>query len=62
MNLTFDLYELNTITILVRILLAVLIGGLIGMERGMKNHTAGTNLYSRLSWFYHGHDDKPIRY
>lgn len=45
MNLTFDLYELNTITILVRILLAVLIGGLIGMERGMKNHTAGLRTY-----------------
>ena len=45
MNLTVDLYELNTITILVRILLAVLIGGLIGMERGMKNHTAGLRTY-----------------
>ena len=45
MNLTFDLYELNTITILVRILLAVLIGGLIGMERGMKNHGQGYATY-----------------
>lgn len=43
--MTFNLYELNFMTIIVRILLSVLIGGLIGVERGMKNHTAGLRTY-----------------
>lgn len=37
----FDLHTLNFVTIVVRITLAVLIGGVIGLERSMKNHTAG---------------------
>lgn len=36
-----DLYDLNFITIMLRILIALLIGGIIGFERSMKNHTAG---------------------
>lgn len=45
MNINFALHELNMLTILIRILLAILIGGLIGVERGMKNHTAGLRTY-----------------
>lgn len=45
MSINFSLHELNMLTILVRILLAILIGGLIGVERGMKNHTAGLRTY-----------------
>lgn len=43
--MNIDLYELNLITIIVRILLSILIGGLVGIERGMKNHTAGLRTY-----------------
>ena len=40
-SITFNLNELNTITIIFRMLLAVLIGGIIGTERDMKNRAAG---------------------
>lgn len=40
-SMTFNLNELNTITIIFRMLLAVLIGGIIGTERDMKNRAAG---------------------
>ena len=43
--MNIDLYGLNIITIIVRILLAVLIGGLVGFERGMQNRTAGLRTY-----------------
>ncbi|MFK8198760.1 MgtC/SapB family protein [Tuanshanicoccus lijuaniae] len=36
-----DLHSLNFWSINIRIILAVLIGGIIGVERSMKNHTAG---------------------
>ena len=39
--LTFNLNELNVITILVRVLLATFIGGLIGTERDMRQRAAG---------------------
>lgn len=37
--------EITEISIIVRILTALLIGGLIGMERGMKNRPAGLRTY-----------------
>lgn len=40
-SLQIDLHELNLITIIFRVLLAVLIGGIVGLERNIKNHTAG---------------------
>lgn len=40
-SITFNLNELNTITIIFRMLLAILIGGIIGTERDMKNRAAG---------------------
>ena len=36
-----NLYELNVLTITVRIFLAVVLGGLIGTERDFKNRAAG---------------------
>ena len=39
------LREVNTISIAVRIVLSVIIGGLIGLERGMKNRPAGLRTY-----------------
>ena len=42
---SINLAELNTVTIIVRIFLAILIGGLIGLERGIKNKAAGFRTY-----------------
>ncbi len=39
------LRELNMISIVVRIVLAILVGGIIGMERGRKNRPAGLRTY-----------------
>lgn len=39
------LREVNPISIAVRIVLSVIIGGLIGLERGMKNRPAGLRTY-----------------
>ena len=39
------LYELTTAGICVRILIAFLVGGIIGMEREMNNHSAGLRTY-----------------
>ncbi|MBS4461255.1 MgtC/SapB family protein [Aerococcaceae bacterium zg-B36] len=41
MRASIDLHSLNFWSINIRIILAVLIGGIIGVERAMKNHTAG---------------------
>lgn len=38
---SINLDELNFITILVRLIMALFIGGIIGVERSIKNHTAG---------------------
>jgi len=38
---TFNLSELNFITIICRMLLAIFAGGIIGMDRGIKNEAAG---------------------
>lgn len=40
-----DLAELNVVTISIRVLLAVLVGGIIGLERDIKNHPAGFRTY-----------------
>lgn len=42
---SIDLAQLNTVTIIVRVLLAISIGGLIGLERGIKNKAAGFRTY-----------------
>lgn len=39
--LTFDLFQLNFFTIFFRMFLAVLVGGVIGMERDVKHRAAG---------------------
>ena len=39
------LREVNVISVAVRILLSLIIGGLIGLERGMKNRPAGLRTY-----------------
>lgn len=43
--MSIDLYELNAMTIIIRMFLAVLIGGLVGVERGLQNRTAGLRTY-----------------
>ena len=37
--------ELTLTAIVVRILLAIVLGGVIGLERGMKNRAAGLRTY-----------------
>lgn len=39
--LTFDLYELNFLTIIFRMGLAIIVGGFIGLERDIKQRAAG---------------------
>jgi putative Mg2+ transporter-C (MgtC) family protein len=41
MNLPDFMYELNTFSICVRLLLAIVLGGIIGLERGATRHAAG---------------------
>lgn len=41
-----DLQSINIISVIVRIFLAVLLGGILGMERESKNHPAGFRTYS----------------
>lgn len=45
MNLEIELRELTIVAVLARTLLAVLLGGVIGMERGLKNRAAGFRTY-----------------
>lgn len=40
-NLPIDLQDINSITIIFRVLLSMLIGGIIGVERDIKQRTAG---------------------
>lgn len=42
---SIDLYELNTFTVFIRLLLAVVFGGIIGLERGIRGHQAGMRTY-----------------
>lgn len=44
-----DLQQLNLLSIIVRILLAAMIGGLIGLERESKNRSAGFRTYTLVS-------------
>lgn len=43
------LQEVNSVTTLVRIFLALLLGGILGIERGMKNRPAGMRTYMLVS-------------
>lgn len=45
MNFELQLRELTIVAVLSRTLLAVLLGGMIGMERGLKNRAAGFRTY-----------------
>src|SRR5690625_419962 len=40
-NLTIDLSELNLITIIFRMVFAIVAGGIIGFDRGIRNEAAG---------------------
>lgn len=44
-----EIRELTLTSIFVRLLLAVVLGGIIGMERGMKNRPAGLRTYSLVT-------------
>jgi len=44
-NLTYLLYELNAVSVSVRMAFAVLLGGIIGLERGLKRRPAGMRTY-----------------
>ncbi|HOV69584.1 MAG TPA: MgtC/SapB family protein, partial [Clostridia bacterium] len=39
------LQEFNTVSILVRLFLAMVLGGILGLERGMKKRPAGLRTY-----------------
>ena len=43
------LRELNTLSVLLRVVLAMLFGGLIGLERGRKRRPAGFRTYMLVS-------------
>ena len=45
MNYVLFLRELTLISVLVRTLVAVILGGIIGLERGLKNRAAGFRTY-----------------
>lgn len=45
LGITIDLDGINWISILVRVILALLIGGTLGFERGIKRHPAGFRTY-----------------
>lgn len=67
--------ELSTIDILVRLVMAVLLGGLVGMERTLAGKTAGMRTYALvamgsalfivmaliMSAYYHGTSVDPLR-
>ena len=40
-GLSYDLYSINEVSVIVRLLLAVLLGGIIGFERGRAGRPAG---------------------
>lgn len=48
-KLSFDLSELNFITILFRMVFAILAGGIIGIDRGIKNEAAGLRTHTLVS-------------
>lgn len=48
-KLSFNLTELNFITISFRMILAVLAGGIIGVDRGIKNEAAGLRTHILVS-------------
>ena len=43
----------------IRIFAAVIVGGLLGLERGMKNRPAGMRTYMR--WLLHYYVHQPVR-
>ena len=45
----FTIREITLASITIRILASVLLGGIIGMERGMKNRPAGMRTYMLVS-------------
>lgn len=48
-NIVINLDELNIITIIVRLTLAVLLGGIVGFERNLRNRAAGLRTYILVS-------------
>ena len=48
-NLSFDLSELNFITIILRMVFAIVAGGIIGVDRGIKNEAAGLQTHTLVS-------------
>ena len=38
-------HEITQVSVVVRILISIAVGGLIGLERGMKNRPAGLRTY-----------------
>src|SRR5699024_33450 len=48
-NLSFDLSELDFITIILRMVFAIVAGGIIGVDRGIKNEAAGLRTHTLVS-------------
>src|SRR5699024_4195027 len=48
-NLSFDLSELNFITIILRMVFAIVAGGIIVVDRGIKNEAAGLRTHTLVS-------------
>ena len=48
-SLSFNLSELNFITIVFRMVFAIVAGGSIGVDRGIKNEAAGLRTHTLVS-------------
>lgn len=48
-SLSFNLSEMNFITIIFRMVLAIIAGGIIGVDRGIKNEAAGLRTHTLVS-------------
>jgi len=48
-----ELYDLNLTTITIGVLLSLVLGGIIGIERSRKNHPAGFRTYMLVCLSYY---------
>ena len=51
-KITAYLKEVNTVSVVVRVILAMILGGSLGLERGIKNRPAGFRTYMLVCWCY----------
>jgi len=60
-NILHYLREVNTASIIIRLTLAVIFSGIIGLERGRKKKTSRfKNSYFSVCWFNYCYDNKSV--